>query len=238
MVWTRPADVPYPSVWHTFLAKDLNSEEQVTYVVQDLPEERFEDAIKHMVGIFIYDEPMCRAKKLAEEQQSVDDIYALWREVVKQRLALVCFREGSDEIVGLNMTYASCKDDKHDSVIHGPRWRDVHDAVMYMTDRSKVHETYQVDAYLSALGLSVTPKYRGRGIATEILRARAPLCRAVGLKLTSTVFTAIGSQVPAAKVGFVETFVMDYEELAKVESRFTFPGIQSRFCKSMTLRVD
>lgn len=62
MVWTRPTEVPFPAVWHTFQAKDLNSEDQVTYIVQDLPEERFEDAIKHMVGIFIYDEPMCRAK--------------------------------------------------------------------------------------------------------------------------------------------------------------------------------
>ncbi|XP_058839033.1 uncharacterized protein LOC131695420 [Topomyia yanbarensis] len=238
MVWTRPADVPYPSVWHTFKAKALDSDELVSYVVQDLPEDRFVDGINHMLGIFIYDEPMCRAKKLADEQASVDDIRDMWREVVKQRLALVCFREGSDEIVGLNMTFASCVDDRKDYVIHGDRWRDVHDAVMFFTEQSRVHESFHVDAYLSAMGLSVSPKYRGRGIATEILRARIPLCRAVGLKVTSTVFTAPGSQAPAVKVGFKDTFVMAYDELAKMEPRFEFPDIQGRCCKSMTLRID
>lgn len=62
MVWTRPANVPYPSVWHTFRAKDVDSDQLVNYVVQDLPEERFEEAIGHMLGIFIHDEPTCEAK--------------------------------------------------------------------------------------------------------------------------------------------------------------------------------
>lgn len=238
MVWTRPSEVPFPSVWHTFKAKDVDSDELVTYVVQDLPEERYEEGIDHMIGIFIHDEPMCRAKHLAEEPQSVDDIRDVWRELVKQRLALMCCKEGSDEIVGLNMTYVSCKDDKQDYVCQGARWRDVYDAVVYFGDQSKVYERYQVSEYLAAMGLSVSPKYRGRGIATEILKARIPLCRAVGLKLTSTVFTAIGSQVPAAKVGFEETFVMEYEQLAKANPKFSFPGIQSKCCKSMSLRIE
>ncbi|XP_062533694.1 uncharacterized protein LOC134202696 [Armigeres subalbatus] len=136
------------------------------------------------------------------------------------------------------MTFVSCKDDKKDYAPKGDRWQDVFDAVMYFSTKSNVFERYQVDEYLSAMGLSVMPKYRGRGLATEILRARIPLCKAVGLKLTSTVFTAIGSQIPAAKVGFEETFVMEYEELVKMNSRFEFPGIPGKYCKSMSLKID
>lgn len=238
MVWTRPAHVPYPSVWHTFSAKDVDSDQLVKYVVQDLPEERFEEAINHMLGIFIHDEPTCEAKKLAEDPVSVQEIGDVWRELVKHRVALICYREGSNEIAGLNMTYVACKDDKQDYTCKGDRWRDVLDSVLYFSDRSNVFERYQVDQYLAAMGLSVTPKYRGRGIATEILRARIPLCKAVGLKLTSTVFTATGSQIPAAKVGFEENFVMEYDELAKVNPRFEFPGIPSKYCKSMSLRIE
>ncbi|XP_062564730.1 uncharacterized protein LOC134227318 [Armigeres subalbatus] len=238
MVWTRPASVPFPSVWHTFRAKDVDSDQLVNYVVQDLPEDRFEEAINHMLGIFIHDEPMCHAKKLAEDPVSVQEIGEIWRELVKHRVALVCYREGSDEIAGLNMTFVSCKDDKKDYAPKGDRWQDVFDAVMYFSTKSNVFERYQVDEYLSAMGLSVMPKYRGRGLATEILRARIPLCKAVGLKLTSTVFTAIGSQIPAAKVGFEETFVMEYEELVKMNSRFEFPGIPGKYCKSMSLKID
>lgn len=238
MVWTRPANVPYPSVWHTFRAKDVDSDQMVNYVVQDLPEERFEEAIDHMLNIFIYDEPMCEAKKLAEDPVSVQEIRDVWRELVQHRVALICFREGSDEIAGINMTYVSNKDDKKDYTCNGDRWRDVLDAVMYFSDRSNVFERYQVDQYLAAMGLSVVPKYRGRGLATEILRARIPLCKAVGLKVTSTVFTAIGSQIPAGKVGFEDNYVMSYEELVKVDPRFEFPGIPGKYCKSMSLKVE
>ncbi|XP_058456539.1 uncharacterized protein LOC131433932 [Malaya genurostris] len=236
MVWIRPANVPYPSVWHTFKAKDIDSDRLVNYVVQDLPEERFTDAVNHMLGIFIYDEPMCRAKKLAEDPASVESIRVLWQEMVKQRLVLVCFREGSDEIVGVNMTYAASKDDSKDYTPTAKLWRDVYDAVDYFYKHSQ--DSVLFDTVLSALGLSVSPKYRGRGIATEILRARVPLCRAVGLKQTTTIFTAPASQVAAAKVGFKETLVMRYEELAQLDPRFHFPGTENTYCKSMSLMID
>ncbi|XP_055585458.1 uncharacterized protein LOC129738299 isoform X2 [Uranotaenia lowii] len=181
---------------------------------------------------------MEQRRELAEQQPSVEEIRDVWRELVKQRMALVCFREGADDIVGMNVTYVSCVDDAKDYKSKGDRWQDVVDAVLYITEQSKVFERFDVTEYLTAMGLSVSPRYRGRGIATEILRARVPLAQAVGVKLTSTVFTAIGSQIPAAKVGFVETFVMDYDKLAELDPRFTFPGIQSKSCKSMSLRIE
>lgn len=240
MVWTRPVTVPYPSVWHTFKARgvDQDDDKLVSYVIQDLPEDRFEEAIEHMIGIFIHDEPTCRAKKLAEDPESVEGIREVWRELVQNRMALVCFKEGSNEIVGLNMTYVASKDDKESSKVRGQLWQEVYDSVMYFSKQSNVFERYQVGEYLAAMGLSVCPKYRGRGIATEILRARIPLCKATNLKLTSTVFTATGSQIPASKVGFEESFVMEYDELATVDPKFYFPGIQSKYCKCMSLKIE
>ena len=64
MPWIRPENVPYPSVWHRFQAKDTESDEIVNYVVQDLPEDRFEEAVKHMVKFFVHDEPLCESKGL------------------------------------------------------------------------------------------------------------------------------------------------------------------------------
>jgi GNAT superfamily N-acetyltransferase len=72
-----------------------------------------------------------------------------------------------------------------------------------------VFEHYNVDKYMTAFGLSVSKLYRRRGIATEILKARVPLGRAFGIKVTSTVFTAIGSQMSAANAGFVENYSIE-----------------------------
>lgn len=35
----------------------------------------------------------------------------MWQAIVDQNAALVCFKEGSDEIVGINMNFVSLKDD-------------------------------------------------------------------------------------------------------------------------------
>lgn len=76
----------------------------------------------------------------------------------------------------------------------------------FILSQVDVFKKFKVDAYLTAYGLSVSRKFRGRGIATEILRARIPFCQAFGIKLTSTVFTSIFAQKSAAKVGFKEIF--------------------------------
>lgn len=60
--WKRELTPEYPNVWLKFQAKDSDSEELVEYRVQDLPEERFEEAIEHMLKYFIRDEPCCNNK--------------------------------------------------------------------------------------------------------------------------------------------------------------------------------
>lgn len=67
-----------------------------------------------------------------------------------------------------------------------------------------VFNFYKVDAYLAAIGLSVHPSYRCRGIAVEMLKAREEVLRHLGLKLTSTQFTGLGAQKAARKAGFEE----------------------------------
>lgn len=114
----------------------------------------------------------------------------------------------------------------------------IFDTICYVSRQAHVYERYGVDRYLNAMGLSVDPKYRGRGIATELLRARIPLCKAMGLKLTSTCFTGPESQAAAKKAGFKEDFSITYAELVQVDQRFVFPGIEDSFCKYMSLQVD
>ena len=59
----------------------------------------------------------------------------------------------------------------------------------YCSDQANLYEKYGVERYLAGYGLAVNRDYRGRGIATEMLKARVPLLKALGLTLTSTAFT-------------------------------------------------
>lgn len=70
-----------------------------------------------------------------------------------------------------------------------------------------VFEHYKVKHCLMASGLCVDTSYRARGIATEMLKARAALLKALGLKVTTASFSGIGSQKAAEQAGYEENFV-------------------------------
>lgn len=111
------------------------------------------------------------------------------------------------------------------------------DALIYTTKQFNVFESYSVDKYLTAYGLCVNPEYRGRGIATEILKARVPIMKALGLQVTSTSFTGIGSQTAAKKAGYEERFVMSYADLQKIYPRFDFSRSVTKDFKTMVLKL-
>lgn len=105
----RPPNIPYPNVWLTFDAPDDNGD-LVKYRIQDLPEDRFEDAVKHMRANFLLDESLCRSRNIASDEQSIIDFTSIWREAIfGAKLSLVCFQEGSDDIVGMNVLYVEEK---------------------------------------------------------------------------------------------------------------------------------
>ncbi|XP_058116218.1 uncharacterized protein LOC131287957 [Anopheles ziemanni] len=242
MSWERPAAVPYPNVWWTFEAPDPDRDDGglATYRVEDLTEDRFEDAIKLYTEHFLDDEPLAQHARTRHNPVSYEDIVAFWKKSFNGRMSVACYKEGSKELVGANILavqQANSKKDVND-LPRSETSRKIVAVFIYMTETANLFERYGVDKYLTAYGLSVNTRYRGRGIATEILKARVPICKAFGLRLTSTSFTAIGSQVPAAKVGFKTDLEMRYDEFVKVNPSLTFEGIKSTSVKQMSLVIE
>lgn len=108
---------------------------------------------------------------------------------------------------------------------------------MYTLKQFDVFAAYNVDKYLTAHGLCVDPRYRGRGIATEILKARVPILKGLGLKVTSTLFSAIGSQTAAKNAGFKNVYAISYSELVKIFPGFDFSKSVTKILKTMALTV-
>uniref|UniRef100_A0A182QW05 N-acetyltransferase domain-containing protein n=1 Tax=Anopheles farauti TaxID=69004 RepID=A0A182QW05_9DIPT len=222
MPWKRPENVPYPNVWWSFEATDPDRDDGalVTYRVEDLTEDRYEDAIKLYTEHFLDDEPLCAYGRVRHNELSYEEIVKFWNYVFDEHITIACYKEGSKELI---------KSESMQKLVAVNE---------YMTDTVNLFEKFGVDKYLTAYGLSVNGRYRGRGIATEILKARRPICRAFGLRLTSTNFTAIGSQIPAAKIGFITDLEMPYDEFVKVDPTYTFQGIKSKSIKLMSLVVE
>lgn len=54
---------------------------------------------------------------LANDEVSVKCFEDLWRSLLKQHIALVCFKEGSDEIIGLNLVGIVLKEEKDEKYL-------------------------------------------------------------------------------------------------------------------------
>lgn len=73
---------------------------------------------------------------------------------------------------------------------------------MILRENHDNFERHGVDSYLKSYGLVVDRIYRGCGIAEQLLRARTPICKEFGIKLTLTIFTSDTLNRIADKVGF------------------------------------
>lgn len=132
--WKRPETIDYPKVWHRFQARDSKSDKLVDYRIEDLVETKAEDAFKHMRDFYFKDEPVSAAlgesdvgifklnacfeynftkKNLGgcDDWNLFEDYKFGWDAAMAQRTPIVCYREGSDEIVGVNWTLVNTKED-------------------------------------------------------------------------------------------------------------------------------
>jgi GNAT superfamily N-acetyltransferase len=100
-----------------------------------------------------------------------------------------------------------------------------------------VMDHYKVDRFLSAQGLCVDSKFRGRGIATEILKARAPLMACIGLEVTSAIFSTLGAQKAALAAGYDWNYSIEFTELDKKVSGMDFSNGHGRSCQILSLKV-
>lgn len=237
-IWKRNLHLT-PQIWHTFESKNSATDEIEEFVVQDLPREKFGEAVDHMVEHFLSDEPICKSKHVKSDAAALKEICNLWRKVLEQNVVLACFKKNCKDIVGLNMVCVITKDDFKDfklDVRNDNTWKAVHEFALINFNLFDRYKT--ANSILIAYGLSVSKDYRRRGIATEILRARIPLCKALEIPVTSTVFTAIGSQKPAQKIGFQVDFEINYDELSKFHDEFNFNDLGTSSLKIMSLVID
>ncbi|XP_055684401.1 uncharacterized protein LOC129790738 isoform X1 [Lutzomyia longipalpis] len=225
MKWERPENIAFPQVWGRFSAKDPESGGIANYRIEDLTEDRYDEAVNLLVEYLLPEEPMNCSLGIMNDKEYLAKMRNMWNEIVNKKLGIVCYKDNSNEICGLNLLeiFFQAEDGIQQNQLENKRKI----AVVFeiLKKKADVYNRYKVDKYVFGRGLVTLPKYRGCGIATELLKARIPLMKALGLTLTGTVFSAPGSQGAARKAGYTEDVVMTYESLTKEEPFIEFPNI-------------
>jgi len=100
-------------IYSTFKAKDKDSDEIIEYSIQDIPEDKFEEAINLYFEHFINDEPLAEVRKLHENKNALIELRHVWMEGIKKsRLGVACFK-CDGEMVGVNILSITDKSDEH-----------------------------------------------------------------------------------------------------------------------------
>lgn len=115
-LFKRPVNLEFPHVYCTFTAKDRGSDEMTEYRIQDIPEDRYEEAVDMMANVFLPDEPL--SDKILNNPESVKTLRVTWMKALQQRVSLGCYRnDGSDELVGMNVLEVHTIDDPEDDTV-------------------------------------------------------------------------------------------------------------------------
>ncbi|CAD1474771.1 unnamed protein product [Heterotrigona itama] len=231
-----------PKVWNIVEIKLKNAETPIRFTIQEIPEDRYEEAIKHMCKYFIADEPMCKCMNGINDPEYVKSFEQIWRTLINHGLSIAAFTEdpngGKPIIAGLNVLTLSFKDEKFNSdEIKSKGGQVVFDAVLHLNKEVNVFERYGIDKYMTAFGLSVNPSYRGAALGAHLLNARVNVGREYNIPVTITAFTSPISQKLAERCGFETLIEKNYDEYVDEKGNLQFPGITAKSMKLMGKRL-
>ncbi|EGI64121.1 PREDICTED: uncharacterized protein LOC105147412 [Acromyrmex echinatior] len=237
----RPSGQP-PKVWQQIEKKDKNGK-LMKFTIQEIPEDRYEDAVQHMCTFFLADEPICQCLNAVNDPLFIQDMSTLWRLLVAQGISIAAFTDnpngGKPVIAGMNTLGIDVKNKKDSISGYQFKSENCKHVLEIVTGSTKiVYEHYKVDKYLYAIGLSVDSDYRGYGLGKDILKIRDLIGPMYGVPATSTVFSSIISQKSAAGAGFEVLEIKNFADMIDKNGKEYFPGIDSKDFKIMAKRLS
>ncbi|XP_008212188.1 uncharacterized protein LOC100680143 [Nasonia vitripennis] len=242
--WKRPAG-PL-NVWRQVVGRELlagGSTRRIRFSIQDVPEDRYDEAVEHMLEFFLADEATCACLKLKQCQDAVEDFRKLWKYLFEIGLSVAAFKLDSDdsllELAGVNVLFAVTEEINkalEDFTINFKceKARKIFEFIHDESEKVDVCGMYGVDTYISALGLSVSPAFRGQKLGVTLLEARNDIGRKYGFTATATIFTGAASQKQAERAGFETKYSRDFSGVFDNDGQPLFPCIESKDIKFMT----
>lgn len=239
VIFPRRDGIPYPQIYSKFKVKSNDNDDgaQEEYYIQDLTENYFDEAVDFIVENHARGAVFHNAANSLANETGIERVRKNYRKAFEEKISLICIRAGTNEVVGLNALHTKSKYDEASAPSDDANFRKVAEATKFIDNGFNVMQHYGVDRYVFAAGLAVDSKYRGRGIATEILKARGPLLKAIGLNVTTSIFSTVGAQKAALAAGYDENYSITYEMFQQALPSLNFSQFYGNSCKVLSLKV-
>jgi len=246
--WKRPAG-PW-NVWNIVEGQEIvddGTTKAVRFSIQEVPEDRYPEAIEHMCKYFVADEATCKSLKLKDDKDAIEGFRSLWDYLLKIGISVGAYKlDAKDkllELSGLNVLFVVTDElekalGNFTVTFKSVKTRKLFEFMHSISEKADVRDIYGVDKYVSALGLSVAPAFRGQKLGVRLLEARNNIGRKYGIAASSTLFTGPSSQIQAERAGFETAFALEYSQVRDENGELLFPNIESKQIKLMIKRLQ
>ncbi|KAK0086692.1 hypothetical protein PV326_005476 [Microctonus aethiopoides] len=232
MGWTRPSTPP--RVWRNL--ELINSDGKLLQIsIQDIPKDRFIEVLEHMSTSFVHEEAMISSINISEDPDSLEFLKGLWSMSLEQGMSVGAFVKNNtgeqSKLAGLNILVVV--DDEIDKKFKSQdisrlKAKNFFEFIFTFSAEGDPRTIFNVDLYLTALGLSVLPNYRGLG---------NDIGREYNINYTETLFTSIVSQKIAASVGFEVYLDRAYDDIIDENGKKIFPSLSGKRIKIMIKKL-
>ncbi|XP_053594970.1 uncharacterized protein LOC103575954 [Microplitis demolitor] len=241
MGWSRPPGDP--RVWCT--VESINADgKKLKFIIQEIPLDRYEEALDHLCTVFITSEAICSSINLANDRDSVAELRAFWKTALDQGITIGAFEADENNkistLAGLNVLMVEDKDSDKTIVPIMETMSRSEKILNFMHNLSvevDFCKKWSVDYYLTAAGLDVDPHYRRLGLGTHLLLARDKIGCAYNIPVTSTFFTSPIAQKSAKNAGFKVFLDRRWNDITDEQGNIIFPGLGDTCCKVMEKKL-
>ncbi|KAK6639975.1 hypothetical protein RUM43_008252 [Polyplax serrata] len=244
-LWQRPDYVTIPTVWARYESpKPMKNGVRPKFRIQDFSEEWRDQVLNNMRKFFLRDEPLSNSLGFADDQPAADGFISFVGKYLDRKMGLIAVVENLDDLgdeslpalAGCNIT-GVVTEDEHDDMPEMEKIKIICEALEKLKEKENPFKFYKVSEMLYAMGLSVDPAFRGHNLGYEILKSRFPLCKAVGIKVTVTVFTGSAAQKAATRLGFETLTEIAYDEYKDGNGQVVFKIDSPKSMKLMGIRI-
>lgn len=93
----------YPQLYHEFQLKSDSSEETSNFIVEDLPENKFNAVIEFLIANYKKSEDFGVKFNDKDSDGNEKHLRIFYREILDRKLSLVCTKMGSRDIIAVNL---------------------------------------------------------------------------------------------------------------------------------------
>ncbi|OXA59312.1 uncharacterized protein LOC118434536 [Folsomia candida] len=213
------------------------------YLIKRILPEDLSRVLEHVRTHFLQDEPTCnllltqRRRRRREKEGCSnntdqllfeEEIQSLVRIVVRDELSFLVEDVNTGELAAIRITYRSTKATDF-PIFSSPCMKELFRLTNLLEKEANLFEKFGVGEIARFFIASCTPKYRRRGITTELYRRSLIFLKASGFRLAESMFTNPFTRCCAVKFGFQEVVRIEYKDYRNEnDDGFVFRGESSQ----------